>query len=179
MPRHVALLRGINVGGKNKLPMASLRSLLEALGLEDVETYIQSGNVVFSAPKRGASKIGERITSAIAGEHGFAPQVMVVSGERFLAAVEANPFPEGMDAPKSLHLFFCEAAPKGADIAKLDAAKKPNERYAIDGDVFYLHAPDGIGRSKLAGLVERALGVKTTARNGATVAKLVEMLTAS
>ncbi len=179
MAAFVALLRGINVGGRNKLPMKSLRELLEGLGFEDVQTYIQSGNVVFSAPKKGARTYGAKITAAIEAEHGFAPNVMVLDATRFEAAAEGNPFPDGESAPKSLHLWFCEAKPKAPDLDALATRAKSNERYALEGDVFYLHAPDGIGRSKLAEKVERALGVSATARNWSTVSKLREMLSAS
>lgn len=179
MASFVALLRGINVGGHNKLPMKALRELLEGLGLEGVETYIQSGNVVFRAPKKGAKQLGAKISQAIEAAHGFAPDVMVLDAAAFEAAAKANPFPEADAAPKAVHLWFCRSEPKAPDLERLAALASANERYVLDGAVFYLLAPDGIGKSKLAEKVERALGVSATARNWSTVSKLVLMLSAS
>lgn len=170
----IALLRGINVGGKNILPMKDLVRSLEALGLEDVRTYIQSGNVVFHAPS-DRPQLEAEIADCIEGERGFRPRVLVLSASRFQAAMAANPFPEGEAEPKSLHLFFLEHAPPSPDLDALRAVQKESERFELIADVFYMHAPDGVGRSKLVTKVEKALGVAGTARNWRTVEKLREL----
>ena len=175
MNTYIALLRGINVGGHNKLPMGELTEILEGLGLQDVETYIQSGNVVFQKDDVNPSELSERIKSAINERRGFAPQVLVLSAEELEGAVEANPFPEAVDEPKRLHFYFLADAPENPDLETLENVKVESERFALEGRVFYLHAPDGIGRSKLAARVEKALGVAATARNWRSVRKIKEM----
>lgn len=168
MSLHVALLRGINVGGHGKLPMAALRALMAELGCRDVVTYIASGNVVFahSAPEGLAG----RLTAAIKAAHGFAPRVLVLSGDVFREIAAACPYP---DDP---HVFFLAEPPTEPDTASMDAARAPTESYELTDRALYLHAPGGLGRSKLAGRIERALGVPATARNGRTVAKLLALL---
>ena len=176
----IALLRGINVGGHNRLKMAALRSDLEGLGLRNVRTYIQSGNVVFQydAGEIGAEECGdlaERIASTIDEEHGFRPRTLVFPADRLVRAMAENPFPEAEAEPKRLHLYFLADQPTQPDESAIEESAATTERWELRGDVFYLHAPDGIGRSKLARSVERYLGVQATARNWRTVAKLREL----
>lgn len=177
----IALLRGINVGGHNRLKMAALRGHLEALRLRNVRTYIQSGNVVFDleaddldADESGA--LGERIASSIEEKHGFRPRTLVFTADHLLEAMEANPFPEAETEPRRLHIFFLAREPVEPDIAGIEESAANTERWKLRGDVFYLHAPDGIGRSTLAAKLENHLGVAATARNWRTVAKLREMI---
>lgn len=175
MNTFVAFFRGINVGGKNRLPMAELTARLEGLGVSHVRTYIQSGNVVFRSPADDATELAETIQAAIEGSHGFAPQVLLLSRQELEDAVAANPFPEGEGEPQTLHLFFLSAAPGAPDLERLSSIKTERESFRLVGSVFYLHAPDGIGRSKLAAGVERALGVPATARNWRTVNRVLSM----
>lgn len=175
MNTHIALFRGINVGGKNSLPMKELARLLEEIGLREVRTYIQSGNVVFKSEEQDLPQLSARITEAVKRARGFEPWVHLLSREALERTIASNPFPEGESEPKSLHAFFLAAAPESPDLEKLETVKSESERFALVNQVFYLHAPDGIGRSKLAEKVERALGVPTTARNWRTVRKLSEM----
>lgn len=176
MNRWIGLLRGINVGGANRLPMAELRDELERLGLASVRTYIQSGNVVFDSPDDDtAEAIAGRIETAIEGRNGFRPRVLVLSAMRFREAMEANPFPEGEAEPKTLHLFFLAGPPDEVDLPALRAAASPTERFRLEDRVFYLHAPDGIGRSKLAARAEALLGVPATARNWRTVTRVWDL----
>lgn len=175
---YVALLRGINVGGRNVLRMAELRSLLEASGLADVRTYIQSGNVVFHSDEADPAGIARTVAGAVEAEHGFAPEVMVLRADEMAAAVAGVPWPDVEVASKALHLWFLAEPPADPDLAGLAAVAGPTERFELVGRVFYLHAPDGIGRSKLAERVERALGVPGTARNGRTVAKVLDLIEA-
>lgn len=176
MKVYIALFRGINVGGAGTLPMKELKRILEEkLELRNVRTYIQSGNAVFEGPKTEAGTLAKKIADAVAEERGFRPEVMVLEPEELRGAMEANPFPEGEPDSKSLHLTFLASAPKKPDMESLEGLKKENERYALIGNVFYLHAPDGIGRSKLAARIEKAMGVPGTARNWRSVCKIAEM----
>lgn len=176
MNTYIGLLRGINVGGNNKLPMKDLRGLLEALELENVKTYIQSGNVVFQSERSDRDKLANEITTAIEKDHGFAPAILLLTKRELETAMEANPFPQAVDEPKSLHLFFLEPAPKDPDLTTLDELKKDTEEFKLIDKVFYLHAPDGIGRSKLADKFGRGWNVTITARNWRTVGKIKEMI---
>ena len=175
MPRWIVLFRGINVGGNNLLPMKDLVGHLEALKLKNVRTYIQSGNVVFDTDEKSASSLAKKIAGRIEKERGFAPQVLLISREDLQNAIQANPFPHAVSEPKSLHFFFLEKPAAKANIEALDKAKTPTESYVLKGRLFFLHAPDGIGRSKLAATAERHLGVAATARNYRTVERIAEM----
>ncbi|MFZ0389362.1 MAG: DUF1697 domain-containing protein [Calditrichia bacterium] len=176
MPTYIALLRGINIGGHNKLPMADLKKLLREFGLKRIRTYIQSGNVVFDSEETDKPGLAEKIRVAVNQKHHFAPQVMLLSREELSRAISANPYPEAEEAPKSVHLYFLSAKPENPDLEKLEKLKRSSEHFALQGRVFYLQAPEGIGRSKLAAAVEKALGVPVTARNWRTVRKLEEMV---
>jgi uncharacterized protein (DUF1697 family) len=173
MKSYIALLRGINVGGRHVLPMKELRELLENQGLQNVRTYIQSGNVVFQSVENDTSRLAADISAAILEEYGFEPAVLILASEEMEEAMVANPFPEAQSEPKFLHLFFMASLPRSPDLQALQGLKKGEERFALRGAVFYLHAPDGIGRSKLAANIEKALGVPVTARNWLSVSKIM------
>lgn len=175
MKTYIALFRGINVGGHNKMPMKALATLLEGLGLAHVKTYIQSGNVVFQAPESAAVHWSTEIRAAVEGSFGFSPWVLVMDAADLAKAVKANPYPHAEADPKTLHLFFLAAAPASPDLDALDRVKSPTESYTLVGKVFYLHAPDGIGKSKLAERAERLLGVEATARNWRTVREVLAL----
>jgi len=174
MTTHVALFRGINVGGKHILPMQDLRDLLAELGCENVRTYIQSGNAVFSAPDDRIS-LSEKITSTIEERFGFAPQVLLLTIERFVAIASANPYPEAEATPKFLHVWFLTEKAGNPDIDAMNSINAENERFTLTDDALYLYAPDGVGRSRLAAKIDRHLGVSTTARNWRTVGKLIDL----
>lgn len=175
MSRLIVLLRGINVGGRNRLRMAELVEILEGLGLEDVRTYIQSGNVVARSSEPPSSTLAAAIGGTIERSHGFRPRVLVLAADELEAAIASNPFPEGESRPKELHFFFLTSSPTEPHLDSLDEVKADTERFHLADRVLYLHAPEGIGRSKLAANVERILGVAATARNWRTVQKLREM----
>lgn len=175
MKTYIAFLRGINVGGKNRLAMRELVATLEGLDLRRVKTYIQSGNIVFQTDSGEGTELAGRIQKAIEEKHGFAPPVLILRPEELASAMTANPFPKGESEPKTLHLYFLAAEVQEPDIATLETIRRDSERYALHGRVFYLHAPEGIGRSKLAARVERALGVPTTARNWRTADAVLTM----
>lgn len=171
----IALFRGINVGGNNTLPMAELVEQLEQLGLPGAVTYIQSGNVAFRCATKRTADLEPRIANAVQQNHGFRPRVLVLRVQELEHAVAVNPFPEATKEPKSLHLWFLSQVPTKPDLDALEQVKSETERFKLDNKVFYLHAPDGIGRSKVAERVEKALGVEGTARNWRTVSKVLEM----
>lgn len=174
METRIVLLRGINVGGRS-LPMATLVEVLEKLGARDVRTYIQSGNAVFRGTRGGPAAFAARLSAAIGETCGFEPEVLVLPLGAVERAMANNPFPDAVDDPGHLHLGFLARTPLNPDTGRLNALKVESERFALAGDVFYLHAPDGVGRSKLAAGAERALGVPMTDRNWRTVRKLKEM----
>jgi uncharacterized protein (DUF1697 family) len=174
MSTYVALFRGINVGGKNILPMKDLVGILEGIGCEKVKTYIQSGNAVFQFKGNKTKRIAEEISSKILESHGFKPKVLLVGVKELEDAVENNPF-KTMEG-KSLHFFFLESTPAKPNLDELASVRSNPEEFKLDKNIFYLYAPDGIGRSKLAARVEQALGVPVTARNWNTVSKLIAMV---
>ncbi len=177
MATWIALLRGINVGGNNIIKMADLKSDLESLKLKNVRTYIQSGNVVFDSTAKTASSLTKKICSQIEGQHGFRPKLFILDRNDLLAAIKSNPFPKAVSDPKSLHFFFLAEPAVDPDIKAIDNARNQTESYKLTPRVFYLHAPDGIGRSKLAANAEKHLGVVATARNYRTVDRLRSMAT--
>ena len=175
MAMYIALFRGINVVGRRMLPMRDLKRLIEKAGCLDVETYIQSGNVVFHSEADPAT-LSQQLTAAVSRRYGFAPRVVVKTLAQLKRAASGNPFPEACNHPTTLHLFFLAETAKNADITSLEAFRT-SERFALKGTTFYLHTPDGFGASRLAQRVERALGVDATARNWRTVSALIELAT--
>lgn len=176
MKTYIALFRGINVGGTNVLPMKDLVAQLENLGSQNVKTYIQSGNAVFQDKEENASLLSNKIRAAIKKSHGFEPQVLLLTPEEIERAIESNPFPEAESEPKTLHIFFLATMPKDLDLGALESIKSDHERFALEDRVFYLHAPEWIGRSKLAANIEKLLGVAITGRNWRTVRKVMAMV---
>lgn len=174
MTAYVALFRGINVGGKNSLPMQDLRDILSSLGCESVRTYIQSGNAVFTSAAK-AGKLAVEIKAAIDNRFGIAPEVLLLTSRRLKTIAGENPFKDAENDPKFLHVFFLARAAEKADLDTLNDARALSERFSLTDKALYLHAPDGIGRSKLAAKVERCLGVITTGRNWKTVSKIIEL----
>jgi uncharacterized protein (DUF1697 family) len=172
---YIALFRGINVGGKNSLPMKELVALLEGMGAKKVRTYIQSGNAVFQSEENDPAQLAKRLSAEIKKCRGFAPQVLLLKLEAVKLAMAKNPFPEAESDPASLHLGFLLSPPAKPDLERLGSLKKESERFHLGDGVFYLHAPEGVGRSKLAAGAEKALGVPLTDRNWRTVCKLKEL----
>lgn len=123
MKTYIALFRGINVGGNHMLPMKELKVVLEKNGCVDVQTYIQSGNVILRSPSDAAG-LAKRLTAAVSKSHGFEPRVLLLTRAEMERAATANPFPEGADNPKSLHLFFLAEKPTKPDLKGIDAIKE-------------------------------------------------------
>jgi len=176
MKTWLALLRGINVVGRNKVPMKQLVATLERAGFRSVRTYIQSGNVVFQSAAGSARTHGTRIARLILEEFGFAPQVMVISGDELARAVRGNPFPGARRDHKSLHIFFLSGKPAKPDLESLSKLDAGREAFALKGGVFYLYTPDGFAESVLRSRIERCLGVQATGRNWRTANELLKLL---
>ena len=168
----IVLFRG--VGGKTQLPTAPLREALAEAGFGNVVTYIATGNVVLSSPM--ASNEVKAAIAAIAEEQfGFTKAVMVLTVPEWAHLIARNPFPEAVNEPTRLHAFALEAEPSRAAAAALTAKATAAERVVVDGKVLYLHTPEGFGTSKLPPLIDKTLGVASTARNWNTVIKLADL----
>lgn len=171
MTTWIALLRGINVGGHRKLPMAELKKILTGLGCLDPQTYIQSGNAVFGADR----DVGPELEDAIEARKGFRAAVLTLTRAQMAAAARANPFPDAVSEPKSLHLFFLSGKPKAGVEARLQQVRSPVESCVLKGKVLYLHTPELITGSKIAPAAERLLGVSATARNWRSVERILSL----
>ncbi|MBM9618553.1 DUF1697 domain-containing protein [Streptomyces zhihengii] len=178
--RYAVLLRGINVGGARKVPMARLREVLADLGYDDVVTYLQSGNAVLSAPTDagGEEAVAARIEAGIEKAFGFRVETLVRDGAHLRAVADACPFPAAELQGKQLHVTFLSGAPDAERLAAVDTAALLPEEFRTGDRVLYLYTPDGLGRSRLAQVLARPSlfqGLVATTRNWNTVAKLVEM----
>jgi uncharacterized protein (DUF1697 family) len=170
----VALLRGINIGPRQRVSMPELRELVEGLGYTDVETLVQSGNVVFSARANPAT-LERKLEQEIEKQLGVDPKVVVRTRDELAAAIEANPFAVPAD-PKNLHVTFLAGEPDAAAVEKLAEADLGDDRLEFAGREIYILYVNGMGRSELAKQLTRAkLGVAATDRNWNTVTKLLEM----
>ena len=170
MTTYAALLRGVNVGGKNKVSMSALRSLMESLGHTDVTTYIQSGNVVFTA---GGDVTPQSIERAIQRKFGLDVTVVLRTRAALKKIVKANPF-SGVELSK-VHVGFMAAKPKPGSVAELDATQFEPEAFVIKGSDLYLYLPNGMGRTKLPAYLDRRIKTPTTVRTWNTVLKLLEL----
>ena len=177
MPKHVALLRGINVGGKNKLPMRELAAMFTAAGCTDVTTYIQSGNVVFSASPAVAKTVAAFVVKRIEKDHGLRVPVLLRSAVELERVMRENPFLAAGAAPDKLHVMFLADAPKRAAVSALDANRSPPDAFEVVGREVYLHCPEGFGRTKLTNAYfDAKLATTSTVRNWRTVLTLGEMV---
>jgi uncharacterized protein (DUF1697 family) len=174
--RHIALLRGINVAGKNKLPMKDLVALVIALGGREVRTHIQSGNVVFDATVALAGRMPTLLRDAIAERLGLAIPVVLRTAAELQAVVQTNPFLTTGADPQHLHVAFLADAPSPTQIAALDPDRSPPDAFVVRGREVYLCLPNGVGRSKLTNAyLDAKLATTSTVRNWRTVLALVEL----
>lgn len=172
----LALLRGINVVGKNIVPMKALAGALESAGLRSVRTYIQSGNVVFRSSSGDPDALAKKIARLVARKFACTPMTLVISKAQLAAAIRGNPFPDAQHNHKLLHIYFLAARPKSPDLEALSRLDAGREAFALKDRVFYLWTPDGFADSVLQSRVERCLGVAATARNWRTVNELLKLL---
>ncbi|MYW64165.1 DUF1697 domain-containing protein [Streptomyces sp. SID8379] len=177
--RYAALLRGINVGGNKKVPMAQLRPLIEHLGYDDVATYLQSGNVTFAASGSGdESGHAAAIEKAVADTFGFTVDVLVRDHAYLRAVRDDCPFPAAELEGKQLHVTYFSQPVEAERFAGIDLPAYAPEDFRLGDRALYLYAPDGLGRSKLAEQLSRPAvtkGLIATSRNWNTVVKLVEL----
>ncbi|MFI6490923.1 DUF1697 domain-containing protein [Streptomyces sp. NPDC050564] len=175
---YAALLRGINVGGAKKVPMAELRTLMEGLGLADVRTYLQSGNAVFSSDHGDEESLAAELAQAIEKHFGFTVGVLVRDHAYLKAVREACPFPAADLEAKQLHATYFSGPVDAERFASVDQSAFLPEEFRLGDRVLYLYAPDGLGRSKLAETLSKPRllkGITATSRNWNTVVKLEEM----
>jgi uncharacterized protein (DUF1697 family) len=185
MASHLALLRGINVGGRNKVPMVELREVVTSLGHTGVTTYIQSGNVLFTTPERDTAKLASALEAAITGEFGIESSVVVLSRDELAQILDRNPHMDEPN-PKLVHVVFLNAELPPALLDRVKAAqsaveaKGSRDTVTAIGPALYLHTPDGFGTSELAQVVLRILApgkhhIAATARNWSTSTKLLTL----
>jgi uncharacterized protein (DUF1697 family) len=188
MASHVALLRGINVGGRNKVPMADLREVVTSLGHTGVSTYIQSGNVLFSTAEDDTAKLAAALESAIEDRFGIWSSVVVLSRDELARVLAANPYPDEPN-PRMVHVVFLNGSPPRDLLDRITAAesavaaKGSRDTVQLAGQALFLHTPDGYGTSELAQNVLKILappkksrpGLAATARNWATATKLLSL----
>ena len=173
---YVALLRGVNVGGKRILPMKQLVTLFEAAKCVDVRSYIQSGNVVFAAPPEIVASLPALLEKKIADRFGFSVPIILRNHDDLARVARGNPFLQAGMPEQTLHVYFLAGAPNAAAIKSLDPNRSPGDRFHVAGREIYLHTPHGMGRSKLTSTYfDSKLSTVATARNWATVLKLLEM----
>jgi uncharacterized protein (DUF1697 family) len=183
VPRYLALVRGINVGGRNKVAMADLRLLAAELGYTDVATYIQSGNLLFTSDFDDTSGHAQALERSIAERLGVRPAVVVISAAELARAIADNPFPDETDG-RCLHAVFRDSEPSATEKTRIAEAvarvraKGSADDAVVVGRTLFLHTPDGFGRSELAARLASSAGPTAgTARNWVTVTRLMAMLT--
>ena len=179
MARLVALLRGVNLAGRNRVSMPALRKELEEAGFADVVTYLQSGNVVLTS-RKSPDRVATDVERVLAGRLGLEIRVLVRTRDELAAVVERNPLGKVATSPKLYQVAFLESAPSADVLRAIHAAATPDERVEHSGRELYAWYPNGVGRSKLGALIAgKALGVTATARNWRTVTQLLELADAS
>jgi uncharacterized protein (DUF1697 family) len=173
----VALLRGINLLGRNKVPMKELAALCEKVGCCEVRTYIASGNVVFAAPTRGCDGLGDKISAAIEKQMGHRPVVLLRSLKEMKAIVSGNPFLQAGVDENLLHVMFLSDKPTAEAVKTLDPNRSPGDEFIVRGKDIYLKLPKGVAESKLNNqFFDSRLKTVSTGRNWRTVTTLLEMM---
>lgn len=173
---HVALLRGINVGGKNKLLMTDLVAMFADAGCREVRTYIQSGNVVFRAEDALAKRVAHLVADAIAEGFGLRVSVVTRTAEQIAQVARTNPFVNDAPDAKALHVAFLADTPSSSQLAALEPDRSLPDKFEVRGREVYLLCPNGVARTKLTNAYfDTKLGTISTARNWRTVLTLVEM----
>lgn len=177
MSKFIALLRGINVSGQKKIKMSDLKTLFEETGFQSVETYIQSGNVIFSAKEKSKSKLEDKISSAIKSKFGFDVRIIVVTPDEIEYVIKNNPFIKKKKETEKLYVTFLSEKPLTVNTDKLSSIDySPEEYIIIDGTYIYLFVPNGYGKAKLSNnLFENKLKVLGTTRNLKTIKTLLEI----
>ena len=176
MPVVISMLRGVNVGGHHLIKMDALRALYESLGLQDPQTYVQSGNVIFKTKERDLARLARQIENEIERRFGFRPGVILRTSSDLRDVINRNPFAARRDLDPSKLLVTLLATDPGPDAREALLRIKPDpEELRIAGRELYIYFPNGIGRSKLPPLLDRTLKKSSTARNWNTVTRLLAM----
>ena len=176
MPRYVALLRSVNVAGHGRIAMDELRASFEALGYADVTTYIQTGNVLFSAGSKNGAAIAGAIEQRLDEDFGDSPAVLVRSVPDLLRVGSASPYAKAGADPARHHVTVLATRPSQAALGGLVLPPSRRDELVVDGTEVYVHTPDGYAQTKYTGtFLERRLGVVSTTRNWNTVTKLCEL----
>jgi uncharacterized protein (DUF1697 family) len=177
VPKYLALLRAVNVGGKNKVPMKELRQELEAAGLKNVQTFIQSGNVVFEADAKIADSLPSLVAGVIKERFDVTSPVVIRTKDELATAIKQNPFLKEGEPQTTDHIDFLADEPTAAQIEALDPNRSPGDRFAVVGKEIYLRFSVGIGTSKLTNAYfDSKLKTVGTARNLRTTNTLLEMM---
>lgn len=181
MPTYLALLRGINVSGKNIIKMEALRTLMDSEGFTHVKTYIQSGNAIFDSSMRSKAKVAAAIEALIKNNYGFAITVFVLDANDIEKAIDNNPFVTGRDpegaGSKKLYVTFLSEEPTAENVKKLEEAPIGEDKISISGNVLYFKLESKASESKLSNnLIESKLKLRATTRNWNVTLKLLELL---
>jgi uncharacterized protein (DUF1697 family) len=177
---YTGLLRGINVGGKAKLPMKELVAIFTECGATDVKTYIQSGNVVFGAASQAAAEACiAKVTEAIAKQYGYPGKIVLVTAAELRETFTHNPFLKAGAAEATLHVYFLNDLPAASAVKELDPLRSEGDTFVVRKRVVYLSLPNGMARTKLTNAYfDSKLKTVSTARNWNTVGKLLELASA-
>lgn len=175
MKTWIALLKSINVGGHNILPMAELKALAKSVGYRNISTYIQSGNCVFQSDEVASNTLSTDFSEAINKVKGFEPPILVLSHEELKGIIADNPFDVSPAEGNKVHFHFSLNGDLTLDLSLVEKIIAPTERLKLRGKVLYLYAPDGVGRSKLFAKLPKVLSHDVTVRNFKTVLKLQEI----
>jgi uncharacterized protein (DUF1697 family) len=179
MTTYISILRGINVSGQKLIKMDTLKKMYEKLNCDNVKTYVQSGNVIFSAKEKDTQELEKVISSQIEKEFGFDVPVIVLNVKTFETIIENNPFGKGnLKETAFLHVTFLADNPSEFDKEKIVEKKQPSEEVAFTPNAVYLYCPNGYGKTKLNNnFLENKLKVKATTRNWKTTNELLKLAT--
>ena len=173
---YIALLRGINVGGRNRLPMDDLKRMFKDAGCLSVRTYIQSGNVVFAATPDDSQRIRKTVAATVSDKTGTDIPIILRSVEELTQVVVANPFPSEPPDSRTLHVGFLANRPSSNLVSCLDPNRSPPDEFAVRGQEIYLRLPNGVARTRLTtAYLERVLATQGTFRNWKTVLNLLRI----
>jgi uncharacterized protein (DUF1697 family) len=177
MTTYLALLRGVNVGGKNKLPMQDLITLFGEAGCHEVRTYIQSGNVIFRADPAIAASLPGIVTARIAERFGLRVPVLLRTAAEMAEVVRHNPFLAAETAEETLHVLFLATQPNARSVDELDPDRSPPDAFSVRGREIYLRLPNGVARTKLStDYFDAKLATTSTGRNWRTVTTLLALM---
>jgi len=178
MPAYVAMLRGVNVTGHNSIKMEQLRELCDRLGFQKVETYVQSGNIVFQTKTENPARLSKRMSESILDSFGFQASVIVRTSKEMENVVANNPFLKEKDVDSSkLHVTFLRDIAQGSSLKTLEKLATSQDRFYPASREIYLYCPEGYGRTTLSNnAIEKALSVTATTRNWRTTKTLLDMV---